>query len=459
MTHTNDTVNLSGYASGKPMHNSVEGQLPLFEMKRLLAILMLLIATVVMSAPAHAFSLIQPQTWPPAFNTNNWPPVLDPHNWPFTLFPVPEVATNPNGGVTYGILFAALFKNQNGDIDRIFAPDINNNTDLGAGGTIRYLAYPSEDTQYYAILGAQQNITRNVDLLYSTGRTRKKWWSFYGRFFFERDPTERFFGIGNNSRLGQETNYTTEQVYLQALLGLNLTRDLQVALVERPRYVRLFDGAFNSIPTIFNVFPHVKGVGGGSEVLNELRLTYDSRDSIEIPTSGTLGVIYGSIADRRFMSSFSYTRFGFDLHRYYPLSSRLTLAGHLYMQWMPSGNEAPFWDMGRLGGEESLLYDQQTLRGYGAGRFIDNNLGVANIELRARVLEATIFNTHGILELAPFFDIGRVWHSMSQNPFEDPHSVGGLGFRAIAEPFVVGYVDIGAGGEGPAIFSGINYPF
>jgi hypothetical protein len=39
------------------------------------------------------------------------------------------------------------------------------------------------------------------------------------------------------------------------------------------------------------------------------------------------------------------------------------------------------------------------------------------------------------------------------------HSVGGVGFRAIAEPFVVGYVDVGYGGEGAAVFSGINYPF
>jgi hypothetical protein len=31
--------------------------------------------------------------------------------------------------------------------------------------------------------------------------------------------------------------------------------------------------------------------------------------------------------------------------------------------------------------------------------------------------------------------------------------------RAVAKPFIVGYVDIGYGGEGIAVFSGINYPF
>ena len=62
-------------------------------------------------------------------------------------------------------------------------------------------------------------------------------------------------------------------------------------------------------------------------------------------------------------------------------------------------------------------------------------------------------------EVAPFFDTGHVWHSMSRLPFQELHSVGGVGFRAIVEPFVVGYVDVGWGGEGAAVFSGINYPF
>jgi hypothetical protein len=48
---------------------------------------------------------------------------------------------------------------------------------------------------------------------------------------------------------------------------------------------------------------------------------------------------------------------------------------------------------------------------------------------------------------------------MRDNPIDRLHPVGGVGVRGIAEPFVVGYVDVGMGGEGPAVFSGINYPF
>jgi hypothetical protein len=419
-------------------------------MKRLFVAILLLLASIMTALPANAFSLL---------DTSTWPPSLNPHNWPFSLYPIPEVATNPNGGVTYGILAAMLLKDNSGDIRYIFAPDVNNNSTLGPGGNLRFLSYPSEDTQWYAIAGAEENIARNVDLNYETGRTHHDRFSFTGRFFFERDPTERFYGIGNASRLGQESNYTTEQLYFRGLLGWNITPDLQLAYVMRPRYVRIQEGGFTTTPQIFQVFPTVKGINGGSEMYDEARITYDTRDSVDIPRKGGLGILYYGLADRAFLSSVSYNRFGGELVRYIPWGNRITFAGHLYMQWTPAGNETPFWSMPWLGGEESFLYTVETLRGYGAGRFIDNNIGDANIEMRTRVLEATIMGTHGILELAPFIDTGHVWHSMSTNPFQELHTVGGMGFRAIAEPFVVGYVDVGMGGEGPAVFSGINYPF
>jgi outer membrane protein assembly factor BamA len=305
----------------------------------------------------------------------------------------------------------------------------------------------------------QRNIARKVDVDFQTGRERKNWWSFEGRFYFEKDPTERFFGIGNDSRLGNETNYTTNQFYGLAVLGLNLSEQLQLAYTFRPRRIRIERGAFNNLPPVFKLFPTVKGIDGGSEVLNQFTATYDTRDSIEIPRKGGLGILFFDVVDRRFGSSFSYTRFGGELRRYYAVNDKVTLVGHAYVEYMPSAGEAPFWGRSRLGGQESLLIDQQTLRGYGAGRFVDNNVAVVNAEVRTRVWERDIFGTHGILELAPFLDIGRVGHSIGYDPFEDLHTVGGIGFRGIALPFVVGYVDVGYGGEGVAVFSGINYPF
>ena len=68
------------------------------------------------------------------------------------------------------------------------------------------------------------------DRIFQTGRTHEQWWSFDGRIFFEHDPTERFFGLGNDSRLGGESNYQTKQVYVRALFGWNISKILQLAL-------------------------------------------------------------------------------------------------------------------------------------------------------------------------------------------------------------------------------------
>jgi hypothetical protein len=420
-------------------------------------------ATLATSTPpatvptSPSFSLLQPSTWKmPHYDWQSFK-IQDPNSWPF--IPVPEVATDPNGGVTYGVLPVWLFTDDKNQITSIFAPDINSNSTLGPGGNFRYLAYPSSDTNWYAVAGAQETIARDVDIDYQTGRQHKKWWSFEGRFFFEKDPTERFFGTGNHSHQGNQSNFTTKQIYGEAIFGINFTDKFQLSMMERPRYVRIEDGGFTSVPSIFKQFPHQKGLNGGSEVLSQWMLQYDSRDSVDIPRKGTLARLYYGIADRRFGSSISYNRFGGELRKYYTVGERITFVGHVFNEYEPVSGEVPFWSQARLGGDESLLTDQETLRGYGSGRFVDNNLFVMNVEIRTRVWDKTLFGTHGIFELAPFAEAGRVSHNLGYNPFSELHPVGGIGFRAIAEPFVVGFVDIGWGGEGAAVFSGINYPF
>src|SRR5262249_33665415 len=158
------------------------------------------------------------------------------------------------------------------------------------------------------------------------------------RLYFERDPTDRFYGLGNNTTKSGESNYTTEQVYVRGKLGWNLGKAFQLALVARPRYVRILEGAFTNIPQTTTLYPNVKGVGGGSEIWGEARATYDTRDSVDIPRHGTLGVLYAGTVQRALFSSFSYNRFGLDLHHYWTITPRVTLATHGYLQYMPSGN-------------------------------------------------------------------------------------------------------------------------
>lgn len=198
--------------------------------------LIIVVAVSFVASSAHAFSLLDPSTWLPS----SFSPT-DPDSWPF--IPIPEVATDPNGGTTVGLLAAILGTDQKHEITSIMAPDLNWNTTLGPGGTFRYFNYPDDDSQWFVVTGLSERIASHVEGDYATGLTRSSLLSAQFHFLFERDPTERFFGIGNDSSFGNQTNYTTEQIEGEALLGLNLAENFQLALDIRPRWVRIQPGA------------------------------------------------------------------------------------------------------------------------------------------------------------------------------------------------------------------------
>jgi hemolysin activation/secretion protein len=99
------------------------------------------------------------------------------------------------------------------------------------------------------------------------------------------------------------------------------------------------------------------------------------------------------------------------------------------------------------------------LRGFGSGRFVDKNSFFASAEIRTRVYSRQIFGVNAEIELAPFLDFGQVFRSSRNSPFNDLHAVGGLGFRGVVRPQVVGFVDVGLGEQGAAVFTGLEYPF
>jgi hemolysin activation/secretion protein len=119
----------------------------------------------------------------------------------------------------------------------------------------------------------------------------------------------------------------------------------------------------------------------------------------------------------------------------------------------------PFWALSAIGGGDTVVGGDQPLRGYGAGRFYDRDSFSGSLELRRKVMSFDATSTVIDVELTPFVDVGRVFARTGVFPLDQLHHVLGVGFRGIARPFVVGYVDIGYGSEGVAAFTGLNYPF
>jgi Omp85 superfamily domain len=387
----------------------------------------------------------------------DWWQLFDPRTSP--IIPIPEVGTDPNGGTTVGLLPVYLVKSPQGEISEIVAPDVTYNQYLGYGGHMRVLAFPSGDTQWSVVLKAKEHIERGADLLYTTGLSRQTPWSYSVHLQYDRSATDRFFGIGNDTSEGAQTNYTNEQVLLDATLGWNLSPALQLGWTLRPHYVAIEPGAIPSLPFIRQSFPDLPGVSTDHEFFNRLYLSYDTRDSISLPTKGSQAVVSAGATDSSFLSSTSYAVLGVDFRHYQPVSDRVILAGHVALRYMPEANNAPFWALSSLGGDRSVPSEEQPLRGFGEDRFVDRNLSSGGVEVRTRVLDLDVFSTAVSLEIAPFVETGSVFHSLSDSPVRDLHTIGGVGFRAIARPSILGYVDVGYGSEGAAVFSGINYPF
>lgn len=216
------------------------------------------------------------------------PSVFSPAYWfnPATapFLPVPEVATDPDSGTTYGLLMVKLKTDELGDIRRIIAPDILYNLYFGYGEHVRVYNYPSEDEQWSVVGGIKERVERAADLEYQTGRLRTDRWTFTGSLVYDRDGTPRFFGIGNNSPAIDETDYTEQQAYLQTQLGFNLDHTWQVLYTLRARSVDVLPGTLAGIGSIQSGFARVLGIGANSEFLNRISIVYDTRDNLTVPS-------------------------------------------------------------------------------------------------------------------------------------------------------------------------------
>jgi hypothetical protein len=375
------------------------------------------------------------------------------------FIPIPEIDTAPHNGVTLGIIPVMLSNDANGNINQILAPDIIHSQYFGWGARWRIFRNPSDDEKWSLVAGAKQSVEREFDAEYDLGLQRNDRWSWIAHAMLDRSGTGRFFGLGNDSRLADQTTFINSQIRLELTAARNFTRALQLAYLLRLNTVEIEQSALDSLPSIQSRYPTLNGIGDASEIHQRVTLSVDTRDSVVVPRTGQRLVAVGGFTTRALGSSVAYTFLGVDGTWFHPAGPDFTLVAHVAARYMPTFTDAPFWALSNLGGDRSVIGEAQPLRAYGDGRFIDRNSFAASMEARTWVRSFHMFRTDLKLELAPFVDTGKVFSSMSGSPVSHAHVGGGMGFRVVASPFVVGYLDVGFGREKAAIFSGIDYPF
>jgi outer membrane protein assembly factor BamA len=368
-----------------------------------------------------------------------------------TLVPLPIFTTDPNERETYGALLA-IIDAQEGAFRSLLVPTLTYNSLLGAAGSVHYERYFAHDIKFDTDLAQSTRNQAFYRLRYANPILWEGRYLFQGFGLYENDRTARFFGIGANSLEANETNYTLRQGGGELKLGRRLLPELNASLTERIRSVTIRRGAVDSLPFLQDVFTDIPGEDGSFVWAHHLALTYDTRNSYVTPTEGIFGQVFVEVADEAIGSKASFVRYGLEGRWLWPhLGERLVLAVRGLLDRV-DGPDVPFFELSELGGDE-------TLRGFGENRFLDEGRVLVNAEERFKIFQINYGNVRTDIELAVFTDVGRVFHNFSDLGSGKIQAVVGGGIRFLAASQIVAKIDVGLGSEGIAVFTGLDYPF
>lgn len=366
---------------------------------------------------------------------------------------LPAPSSDPNSGMTVGVLPVFLFVNKKEEIQHILAPSITYNRIFKMTGTMRYYWYPKPETQLFTIASYALETNRRFTLRYEDPNFFSK--RFYFKFDFTtlRDGSYRFFGFGPNTKDRNQTNYTLKDSHVQIQTGINFLEKFSFIVAHRARSVDVIDGPVDSLPQISNFSPRPIGAYTPKTIFAQrFILSYSSRDSAITPVRGILFNGFGEVGGKYLGGDADYERFGIDLRNLHPTCENRYVTAWRVLYEGENGTNTPFYESSLLGGKDSL-------RGYGDARFIDRYKASFSIEERMRVYTLSAFNVNVDFEIAPFYEFGTVFHEWNRFYVPDLHHVWGVGFRSIVKPNVVGVIDLGFGDEGSALYVGIDYAF
>lgn len=371
-----------------------------------------------------------------------------------SYFVIPAVATAKNDGVDVGVIVPYIFADDEGRVTKIIAPMYIHNEFVGSRATLNLFRYPARGEQIKLIASVTEKTERKFQLDYQTLFLDGGKYSLEGNVGFFKNGTARFFGLGNQTRENQETNYTDRELLGFITGGLYVGPGRRVTWTERLRNVEVRVGAVPNIPYTQSVFPEIKGTGGATVWGHKLAFLDDTRDDTLTPTIGSYLALFLELAQSLTADTNTvFSRYGFDYRILLPNQTKqYTFVFRAKLEATVGGAEIPFFERSSLGGQTSL-------RGFGVGRFVDNHSLVFNFEERIQLFHVKVFGTVAEVETAPFLDVGKVTDTFRYRAFSQYEANPGIGFRAIARPNVVGRVDFATGNEGRTVFAGLDFPF
>lgn len=376
----------------------------------------------------------------------------------WTIIPLPAFSYNRNEGSWTGALAPIFRANDKGEVEDIFAPLYLHNEKVGETFTMNYFGYRDNTTQYHAVASYATHIERTVDVSYRDSAAGED-----GRYIIYlkgdsgKSAFNRFYGLGDRTADQQESIYTLGDSNIKVAGGINLDHDVSVVAQERFREITVENGATDTLPQTLTLFKGTPGLEGADIWGQSVMVQHDTRDNPLTPLSGDLSAFTAEYArDYQIAIHPNWWRFTIETRKFFAHNDdRAVFVVHALLDSEVGEirKTVPFYERPTLGGEN-------TLRGYGRGRFVSNSAILLNLEERLSVVRRAVMGNLIELEIAPFLDIGRTARSvntdgtvrfMQFNP--------GVGVRVLARPNIAGRMDVAYGQDGANVFVGLDYPF
>lgn len=312
--------------------------------------------------------------------------------------------------------------------------------------------YTSEGQQQATILWRRWLDQRDLE----SGGVLQEERSFVQAFGgYTKTLTRRFFGLGADTQEDDETSYSEEVTAVELVLDQSIPEaaaDWVFGAGLRLEHRNLSTGFVEGVDDTSTDFPELFDQGDDLDsIWLSANLRYDTRDSQSNPyrgqnlqawvqgtpwmTGGRSGMLYG-LTGSWIVPVPGLLHEGGDAFEENPPTDRVAFAFDV----ADSGGDLPFWALPSLGGNDRL-------RGYIAGRFVDNALWFAGAEYRiVLVPRGYAFNQRVRLErvgMALFYELGSVAPDLSSLGSADVKSSYGVSARINLERAATFRADFG----------------
>ena len=240
-----------------------------------------------------------------------------------------------------------------------------------------------------------------------------------GKVRYWRSSAESFYGIGQDTSLGEYSTYQPEELIFDGSLGYQLTQAVANLTSFVYQRVNIGNGNRERVGKIKEHFPvaSIPGIDGGDLIGLKTALTHDSRDQAGDPKHGGHETIEFSYFHDTDGNDFHYLKIAGSASRFIPIrSDRRILALRLAAEKNQElgGDEIPFFNLSRLGGSDRSD-GSELLRSYRYNRFFEEGLLLANVEYRYSIYEYGNFRGDAVA----LFDVGEVFEEIGDFGFDE----------------------------------------